>query len=390
MNLDKPLITFCNNDDPPDNLEIIKSDKSLEIFFCQDLAELVAHYKGFIDNIENFNKWDYAKKISNPFELIHQSGDKGLSAIIPISRSYFKLLEIIIDCNLIDDRETYNYAALAEGPGGFVECFIRYRKSRFLGRNDQIRCMTLKSDSNEVPNWNKASDLFRKYKVNITYGEDGTGNLYNHRNIIKFRDELNGNLVDLVTADGGFDYSIDFNQQEQLSAKLIFAELVCALNISAKGANFVLKIFDIYTVITVKILYLLTLYYDSVTIIKPHTSRPANSEKYVVAKGFKGIKEKQRIQLLVILAKWDNFNDNQYLSDIIGINLPNKFLYSLYKLNKSYARLQIFNILKTIIFIEKPLNYDDSIYLKKCKLIYALEWCKKYNNPINNNNMYLY
>ena len=149
--------------------------------------------------------------------------------------------------------------------------------------------MTLKSDSNEVPNWNKASDLFRKYKVNITYGEDGTGNLYNHRNIIKFRDELNGNLVDLVTADGGFDYSIDFNQQEQLSAKLIFAELVCALNISAKGANFVLKIFDIYTVITVKILYLLTLYYDSVTIIKPHTSRPANSEKYVVAKGFKGI-----------------------------------------------------------------------------------------------------
>lgn len=292
MNLDKELITFKNNTtDLPKTLEIVKSDIPMMPFFCHDLVILVSKYKGFIDNLENFQKWDYAKKLANPFELIHQSGDKSISVIIPISRSYFKLLEIIKDCNLIEDKTNYKYAALAEGPGGFVECFIRYRKTRFLGRNDQINCMTLKSNSSDVPNWNKASDLFKKHNVNISYGEDGTGNLYNYRNIIKFRDELNGNLVDLVTADGGFDYSIDFNQQEQLSAKLIFAELVCAVNISAKGANFVLKIFDIYTVITVKIIYLLTLYYESVSIIKPHTSRPANSEKYIVAKGFKNINE---------------------------------------------------------------------------------------------------
>jgi cap1 methyltransferase len=390
MNLSKTSITFSNKNSQPTEINLFFSNKNIDPFFCDDLCELVAYYKGFIDKVENFKKWDYAKKISNPFELINQGGNKGISGINPISRSYFKLLELVNDFNLINEKETCNYAALAEGPGGFVECFIRYRKKMFLGRNDVIQCMTLKSDSNDIPNWNKAYDIFKQNKVNITYGEDGTGNLYNYKNIVQFSKDLNGKLVDLVTADGGFDYSVNFNQQEQMSSRLIFAEMVCAFHVSDIGAHFVLKIFDIYTILTIKILYLLTLYYDEVIITKPHTSRPANSEKYVVCKGFKGIRQNMKSQLLSILDEWENIGKNKIVSDISGIIVPNKFIESIYTLNKTYAKMQITNILKTIVFIEMELDNKDLSYLKKCQSIYALEWCRKYNNPINHSGIHIY
>ena len=383
-------MTFSSYDPPPTDINIFISSSPMEPFFCQDLCKLVNYYKGFIDKVENFKKWDYAKKLSNPFELINQGGYKSISELNPISRSYFKLLELLIDHNLIGTIEEFNYAALAEGPGGFVECFIRYRKRSFLGRLDNIQCMTLKSDSSEIPNWNKAHDLFKKNNVTISYGLDGTGNLYNPDNIKHFRKELGGKLVDLVTADGGFDYSINFNKQEQMSTKLIFAEVVCALNITKVGGGFVLKIFDIYTVLTIKIIYLLTLYYDTVTITKPHTSRPANSEKYVVCKGFKGIREEMRLKLLDVLGQWDVIGKKQFVSDFGGIVVSESFLQHLYRLNMSFAKIQIANILKTIVFIERELEHKDILYLKRCQALYTLEWCKKYENPINQASMSLY
>ena len=57
----------------------------------------------------------------------------------------------------------------------------------------------------------------------------------------------------LVTADGGFDFSIDFNKQEQLSYRLIFCEIVTALSVQRIGGHFVCKLFDLYTDASIKI-----------------------------------------------------------------------------------------------------------------------------------------
>ena len=40
--------------------------------------------------------------------------------------------------------------------------------------------------------------------------------------------------MDLVTADGGFDFSIDFNQQEQMAGKLILTEILYAIIMQKK------------------------------------------------------------------------------------------------------------------------------------------------------------
>ena len=51
--------------------------------------------------------------------------------------------------------------------------------------------------------------------------------------------------------------------------------------------NFVLKIFDIFTLPTIQIIFILSSVYDNVYICKPNTSRIANSEKYLVCKNYK-------------------------------------------------------------------------------------------------------
>ena len=50
---------------------------------------------------------------------------------------------------------------------------------------------------------------------------------------------------------------------------------------------FVLKVFDVFLQPTVELIYLLSCFYEHVYIVKPNTSRYANSEKYVVCKKFK-------------------------------------------------------------------------------------------------------
>ena len=99
-----------------------------------------------------------------------------------ISRAYYKLWEILYNTNLIDNnRNKLIYCGLAEGPGGFVECFINYRKKHFQGKHDEIYCMSLKSNlNNQIPDWSKIKKFLKskqKDKINILYGKDKTGNV---------------------------------------------------------------------------------------------------------------------------------------------------------------------------------------------------------------------
>lgn len=50
------------------------------------------------------------------------------------------------------------------------------------------------------------------------------------------------------------------------------------------GGHFVCKLFDVCTPLTVGLIYLMYLSFDLVSIHKPNTSRPANSERYLICK----------------------------------------------------------------------------------------------------------
>ena len=54
-----------------------------------------------------------------------------------------------------------------------------------------------------------------------------------------------------------------------------------------------MKIFNIIDINSVNLIYLLSTFYQNVNIIKPYTSRPHNSEKYIICSGFIGIPQSE-------------------------------------------------------------------------------------------------
>ena len=88
--------------------------------------------KTFKNKIDNQRKWDIAKKCANEHEFIFSFNNDGVANFVPISRSYFKMIELLKDHKLFDSfvtqhsvdkrfRHPLKAACLCEGPGGFVQ-----------------------------------------------------------------------------------------------------------------------------------------------------------------------------------------------------------------------------------------------------------------------------
>ena len=267
------------------------------VFISNNLSHYLSNIKEKITTNEKV--WDIYKKYTNPYEYIHtpiyinsyqNTTEKIIKRSIakdrPISRSYFKMIEIVNIFELIphDNREEIKTFHLAEGPGGFIEALavLRYNpKDTYIG-------MTLQDDAKDmnIPAWKKSQGFLNKYKnVVLENGVDGTGNILVLENLIYCKEKY-GSTMDLITGDGGFDFSTDFNNQEIFISKLLFAQVAFAVTMQKKGGSFILKIFDSFMKHTIDILYILSSFYESVYIIKPQTSRYANSEKYIICKGF--------------------------------------------------------------------------------------------------------
>ncbi len=342
-----------------------------------DLHNILNKVKSKIDDAAPM--WNNKKKLANPYEMISSNYRKGNIRVLykPFSRSYFKMWEILQDYNLLPsktEKPSVRVACLAEGPGGFMEAIINYRESL----HDKVVGITLAPDNDIVPGWHKferelsKKNIYIRSCIEVTYG-----NLYQVADIWNFAKKFKGkDKADLVTADGGFDFSKDYNGQENMAQHLIFAEIVTALTVQKEGGNFVCKVFDLFSMVSVKIFYLVTAHYEEVYLVKPKVSRPANSEKYIVAKGFKGIDSKLLKNLYLLLIQWDSS-----VMNIHGIEYNNKFLNILRVYNKTYVASQIKSIENTIRLIKEKVSNKQFTHIINTQQYNAVEWCKRYDIP---------
>ena len=93
--------------------------------------------------------------------------------------------------------------------------------------------------------------------------------------------------VDLVVADGGMFDARNTAEQEALMVRLLISETLAMFRVLRAGGSFVLKMFDANTAPTAAVLVWLHREFDEMTICKPASSRPANSERYAVARGLR-------------------------------------------------------------------------------------------------------
>lgn len=177
------------------------------------------------------------------------------------------------------------FADVCGGPGAFSQALYATVPRRTFSQLKGFG-MTLYSDKDDTLNW--YSELIKKHKFTVTYGVDGTGNIYLPENIHALQSLVQPFAMQLVVADGGFDIAFDVvNYQETISARIVFGQWLAAVAILKKGGCFVLKMFDTFAPITRSMLFLSTLFFDHVHIVKPKHSRVVNSERYLVCVGMR-------------------------------------------------------------------------------------------------------
>jgi 23S rRNA U2552 (ribose-2'-O)-methylase RlmE/FtsJ len=302
---------------------------------------------------------------------------------------------------------------LAEGPGGFIEAVVNLRKNPY----DTYIGMTIQDNKNDgtIPTWRKSDHfLMSNPNIQIENGADGTGDILSIENF-EYCYRTYRSTMHFITADGGFDFSTDFNNQELQIVELLFAQIAFALVMQKPGGNFVLKIFDCFYHSTIDLLALLSSFYKTVYITKPQTSRSGNSEKYVVCKCFSNehsveefypylhkvfsrnpstrqppsptSSQKQVDPLDAFTYETSNVVSTgiaqTYICRYLNMPVPIYFQLKLEEYNSGFGFHQIENIHNTINMIvrnTKPERIDNLIQknISKC-----IEWCVRYNIPYN-------
>lgn len=336
------------------------------------------------NNIENNNLWDTAKRNMNEYEIIFSSSKKytKICKKNPISRAYFKLWEILKDFQpqLFNSPDIpLTTAHIAEGPGGFIECLIDF-KNKYNIDVKSIFGITLliQSDTeNKVPFWKINKDVCQRNNIFINRKMENIGDLYDIRNIDNFVSKVGKNKCKLVTADGGFDFSIDFNNQEYSFLRLFLSEIYTAVSVQAVGGSFIIKIFDIFTYETNCLISILDELYGEIYIIKPFTSRPANSEKYLVCSKFKGTLN-QRLLNNMRNEIINNIGISKSLAKYYNDSIASRL--SVY--NTYYTNRQMNYLKKTLSEAEKLRNaavVEQDVKRNTSDYDNCILWCKKYD-----------
>jgi DNA-directed RNA polymerase II subunit RPB2 len=96
--------------------------------------------------------------------------------------------------------------------------------------------------------------------------------------------------ANLYTSDVGIEIAQkDLNRQEELTAFVNMGQILTGLLALAVGGHFVTKQFTFVTPFSRSLIAIVASLFEETYITKPKTSRPTNSEVYLVGKGFKGI-----------------------------------------------------------------------------------------------------
>jgi len=376
------------------------SESPAPIVFTTTHHDTLLRLKNEIEGIKPEGMWDDVKKITNPFEFIfislHRRMKDSICGLQPLSRSFFKMIELWDILNL-SPTEIQSSAHTAEGPGGFLEA-IQYRVKHSVAEFKMV-AMTLRSSERSVIGWRKSDAFLESFpSIHITYGSNGTGNLYHLENQEAFTSEVDRHLrskgckADIYTADGGFDFSADFNGQENSVQRLLVAEALAGLTTLKSGDHsvMILKLFDTKCRATLEILWILSSCFNSTMLIKPRTSRPANSERYWIGKGFRGIDETNEWIIRIfrslisddrVTTGWDSLlspSDHKESMDA-------GWLREIQGFQEEMEVLQVETIQKTLALIREPAATRASIImpLLQVNIANSRKWCSDHKMPLN-------
>ena len=283
-------------------------------FKTKDLHKIINKYEDTVPQ-EEFIK-QFKNDQIKPTDDINSLSVKYFQSDRIISRAFYKLWELLMMFPLIkDDTKSFTSIHIAEAPGSFVQSAIYYRHKFFpkdQTGSDRYIATSIepqKKPGEYIPTFNSDLTNYKQFNQWSYKNSD----LTNPDIIRKFISDHKDIKADLITADGGFNWK-DENYQEQEAYVLLLSEIYCALKTQKQGGSFVIKFFETFTELTVKMIEILKRYYSIVYITKPLLSRPSNSERYIVCINFS--KADSNLEKLFEIITESNSKSDKFLVDI--------------------------------------------------------------------------
>ena len=347
--------------------------------YGSNVPEIIFKKRDEITEFEKEHKWELAKKLANPYEMVYTQEEKfpypNISLVKPLSRSYFKMIEMLYSTNFLNELTKNKHirsAHIAEGPGGFMQAIIDVAEKE-QKTVKKMYGITLKSDKYYIPGWKKSTYFLKKYSniINISYGKDDTGDIYVKENQENFISNINVK-VDLFTADGGFDFSFDYTQQEKQIFSLLVCSFIVGIQVLALNGMCIIKIFDTYSIHTKTLISVCGSLFKEYTLYKPATSRPCNSERYFIGKKFKGFNKQ-------VLDNLRTIYDNSLRELYPYIDIEEDELKYIEDISDTYEKKQI-----EFIDLAKEFATNNELYKSYYKENYdkSYNFCKEFRIPI--------
>lgn len=340
--------------------------------------EQITNTKHKLEDLDSQELWELRKKITNPYEAIFSGSSDvpfpSLALVKPLSRSYFKMIEMldILDFWKNVKQKSFRSAHVCEGPGGFIQATIQQLCERRIPIN-AIYAMTLRPAKSHIPGWRRSIQFLKTYpQIQLEYGSDDTGNILSLENQRSFTDKASS--CQLFTADGGFDFSIDYTKQEEMAFPLLLASFTIGLRCLARGGTMIIKIFDMYSEATQDLFLGTARLFEKFTIYKPATSRPCNSERYFMATGYVGSIYAQ--SWILHLQKAQIANQQSPLTRLTTDSWNPAILAAVQEQIQWQEKQQVDMLNKTLNLDIQELPQLMETTLKKSK-----EWCERFKVP---------
>jgi len=345
-------------------------------FVDQEVLTKVLDCKTVFDNLED-KELRTARTRSNPFETIGRGifQNRAAMKMANVDRVFDWMFSDPKKPNgesLIEEGEPLYFADVAAGPGGFTE-YVLWRRFHSHGGNVKGFGFTLRGECDfKLDEFHSAPvEFFEPYyglplrRPGSDEEEEPNGDLTRPDNLEALQDVImkgtGGKGVHFMMADGGFSVEGQENLQEILSKQLYLCQFIAAMSMLRTNGSFVCKLFDLFTPFSVGLVYLMWRSFRQITIHKPVTSRPANSERYIVCQHKLEDTEEVHEYLLEVNKKLAPLmsvtNKDKDIVEIVPLSVikgDEDFYNFIRESNNAFGRVQSLHLEKIRAFAQNP------------------------------------
>lgn len=330
-------------------------------FELQNLKTLLNTCKKQLDPI-NANSND-EKRFSLIFDLTRSYDDlRGKNGIIAtqyggeiVTNAWLKMYEL---CHLLDPmlgkisasrNRSFTSVSLAEAPGNFILAINHYLQNHH-SVDWSWWANTYRSNNQDTIYLSDNYGLIRRFPKKWLFGCDNDGDITSGDNLKSIAHSIT-EKVHLVTSDVKYvPKNVNFDEEENINIPVHLGHVLGSLVILSKGGTAVLKEFTFFEAQSISLLWLLNCCFSEILIVKPETSKPANSEVYLVCNGYKRNLKKLELDKLFNYLRYIRKLNTEDGSPSLFMkqDIPADFVARICEIQQDLVNNQIENINKNI------------------------------------------